>query len=265
MPLIEIAEKTESKILELGAQIAFPLNLSLNEVSAHYTPSSDDQTKAQGLLKVDIGIAIDRYIADSAFSIDLTPNQEFKQMIELNQKALNNILSKLKPGIEIKQIGNTIHETIKDSDFTIIKNLSGHSLGQNQIHAGLTLSNYKNDNQNKLNNIAIAIEPFLTQGIGHVYEGKSSEIYMLEKQGSVRDPDARKLLKFIKETYQTLPFCKRWLEKQDFKKLKFSLATLTRQKILHNFPVLIEKSKKPVSQAEHTALILDNEVIITTR
>ena len=42
MPLLEIAEKIESKIQELGGKPAFPVNLSINEIAAHYTPSHND-------------------------------------------------------------------------------------------------------------------------------------------------------------------------------------------------------------------------------
>lgn len=36
--LLEIAEKIEDKIAELGGRPAFPTNLSKNEIAAHYTP-----------------------------------------------------------------------------------------------------------------------------------------------------------------------------------------------------------------------------------
>ena len=45
MLLLEIAEKIESKILELGGKPAFPCNLSINEIAAHSTPYSNDETK----------------------------------------------------------------------------------------------------------------------------------------------------------------------------------------------------------------------------
>jgi len=112
--------------------------------------------------------------------------------------------------------------------------------------------------------MAIAIEPFLTTGVGEVYESSPSEIYMLQEDRKIRDNDARKILEFIKQNYKTRPFCKRWLEKKSFPKLNFSLSIMTKQGILHNFPVLVEKSKKPVSQAEHTILITD-KVTVTTK
>ncbi len=264
MKLLDIAEKIEGKIAEFGGDLAFPLNLSLNEIAAHYTPCFDDETIAEGLLKIDLGVAIDGYIADCAFSVDLTDG-EFKEMIELNKKALDNALAVLKPGMEIREIGNSIQDVVEGSEFSVIKNLSGHSLGKNRIHAGLTLSNYRNDNKNKIKDIAIAIEPFLTKGEGKVYEGKESEIFMLEADRNVRDSDARNILKFIKEKYSTRPFCKRWLVKEGFKRIDFSLKILTQQGILHNFPVLIEKSKRPVSQEEESILVLDDRVEIITR
>ena len=66
-PLLEIAEKIEAKIVELGGKPAFPVNLSINEVAAHSTPSFNDSSLAYGLLKVYIGVHIDGFVADTAF------------------------------------------------------------------------------------------------------------------------------------------------------------------------------------------------------
>lgn len=263
MPLIEIADRIEGEIVKLGGEPAFPVNLSLNEIAAHYTPSLKDETRAEGLLKIDLGVSVDGFIADTAFSVDLTPEQKFEKMIKLNEKALDSALGAMRVGVKVNEIGKNISEIIRESGFTAIRNLSGHSLGEDDIHAGLTISNYENNNDDELKDIAIAIEPFLTEGVGEVFEGKPSEIYKLQNVASTRDRDARKILEFIIKNYKTRPFCKRWLERK-FSKVTFALAQMTKQGILHNFPVLIEKSRKPVSQAEHTVIIAD-EAIVTTR
>ena len=93
MPLLEIAKKVESKIEELGGEPAFPVNLSIDHIAAHYHPTIDDETKATGLLKVDIGVHINGFIADTAFSIDLTENNEY---ITVGPKTLNEIVTYLK-------------------------------------------------------------------------------------------------------------------------------------------------------------------------
>ena len=263
MLLNDIADKIDKKIEELGGELAFPVNLSLNEIAAHYTPSFDDKTKAEGLLKVDLGVSIDGYIADVAFSLDLTENGEFKEMIELNEAALENALEKLNADSVVGDISDVIQKKVLGSKYSVVKNLSGHSLGRNLIHAGITISNYKNDSKVKLKNMAFAVEPFLTTGVGEVYSGKKGEIFRLNKEQQVRDKDAREVLKFIKENYKTKPFCKRWLEKQGFKKLNFILKLLVTDGILHNYSILVEKSKKPVSQAEHTVIIHDKVEVVT--
>jgi methionyl aminopeptidase len=264
MKLIEIANFVDEKILELGGDFAFPVNLSLNEVAAHYTPSLNDESIAEGLLKVDLGVEINGKIADTAFSLDLTENGEYSEMIKKNEEILREAIENLGYGSKVCVVGKSIGEGLKNSRFNVIQNLSGHSLDDFDVHAGLSVSNYDNENDFELKDIAIAIEPFLTTGVGKVYEGPTGEIFMLQEDKNVRDTNARKLLSFIKEKYKTKPFCKRWLEKEDFNMLGFSLKVLVREGVLHNFPVLIEASKEPVSQQEHSILFVDGKKIVYT-
>ena len=270
MKLIDIAESIDAKIIELGGNFAFPVNLSLNEYAAHYTPASGDETIAEGILKVDIGIAVDGFIADTALSIDLTEDGKFKDMMELNKKVLQAASEVVRPNMEVRDIGNACQDTLdkwnleNDSQFSIISGLCGHSLGKDKIHAGLTISNCRNDNNKILNDMAFAIEPFVTTGIGEIHEGAPGGIYVLKSDTNIRDRDAREVLKFIKETFRTRPFCMRWLEKENFGRLKFILNILVKQGILYEYPILVEKSKAPVSQFENTFVVANDEVKVTT-
>jgi methionyl aminopeptidase len=268
--LLEIAEQIERKIREMGGEPAFPVNLSLNEVAAHYTPSPEDETIAEGILKIDIGISVGGFIADTAISLDLTPDGEFKELIEANKGVLESATLVVRPGMKVMDVGEAIQKSLKkfnednDADFSVIRSLSGHSLAEDTIHAGLTISNYPNENETELNDMAFAIEPFLTTGSGEIYEGKVGEIYGLVSDAQVRDRDAREIIKFIKENYKTRPFCRRWLVDEGFSKVNFVLSTLVKQGVLHNYPVLVEKTKAPVSQMENTFLICGDTVEVTT-
>lgn len=262
MLLLEIAEKIENKIQELGGQPAFPVNTSLNEVAAHYTPITNDETKAQGLVKIDFGVEVDGYIADNAITFDFTENQEHRQMMQENRKILDETLDYLNYESKVCDIGNSISKSLKN--FNVIQNLTGHSLDQYQIHTDPSIPNTENKIPTPLKETAIAIEPFLTTGIGSVIEGPASEIFMLISEKNTRDSESRKILAFIKENYQTKPFCKRWLDKQGFK-TNFALKNLVREGIIHNFPVLIEKTKKPVSQFEETVVFHNGKKIVTTK
>ena len=271
MKLIDIAEAIDEKIFDLGGEPAFPVNLSIDEIAAHFTPEKGCEKIAEGLLKVDFGVSVDGFIADTALSFDLTEDKRHEEMMRLNQEILENITKNVKEGMVVSDVGNAAQDVLdkfnneNDTHYSIIKTLCGHSLDQDNIHAGLTISNYRNDNMSPLDDMAFATEPFVTTGVGDIYEGEGGGIYALQSDGQVRDRDAREILQFIKETFHTLPFCTRWLEDEGFKKIRFSLSTLVKQGILHHYPMLIEKSKAPVSQFENTFLIANGKVVCTTR
>ena len=265
--LLEIAEKIESKILELGGQPAFPVNLSINEIAAHYTPSHNDETLAHGLLKVDFGIHINGWIADTAFSVDLEDSEENKKLIEASEKALEKALALIKekgPETTTGEIGKTVEESIESDGFSPITNLTGHSMEEYDLHAGISIPNISNHQPTKLEKGLYAIEPFTTSGSGRVKDGKPSEIYMLTEAKTPRSPLAREILNYIIEKYQALPFCSRELIKKFGPTATIAIKQLVDNGSFHNFPQLVEVSGKPVAQSEHTVLI-DKEVLVTTK
>lgn len=263
--LLEIAEKIEKKIVELGGEPAFPVNLSINDVAAHYTPSYDDKTKAYGLLKVDFGVHVDGWVADNAISFDLENTEENKNLVQAAEKALQNALAEVKYEMNISNIGKEIQNAIESYKATPIINLSGHSISHYDLHAGVTIPNYDNETSEILEEGIYAIEPFATFGNGKVYDGKPSGIYSLVSERNVRSPIARKILDFVIEKYSTLPFCSRWIVKEFGQGALFGLKQLEDNGNLHHFPQLIEVSHRNVAQAEHTILIEKNKVEVTTK
>ena len=263
-PLLEIAEKIESKISEIGGKPAFPVNLSINEIAAHYTPDHDDKTLAYGLLKVDFGVHIDGWTADNAFSVDLENSEENKKLIEASEQALKKALDITKLSISTDKIGSVIFKTIESHNFSPIINLSGHSMEQYDLHAGITIPNIDDGRDIKLKEGLYAIEPFATPGSGKVRDGKPSGIYELKNEKSPRSSLAREVLQFIKKEYDTLPFCSRWIIKSLGSKALFGLREMEAAGILHQFAQLVEISGNRVSQAEETILIEKDKVIVTT-
>ncbi|MDP2628637.1 MAG: type II methionyl aminopeptidase [Nanoarchaeota archaeon] len=266
--LLDIAEKIESKIIELGGKPAFPVNLSIDNIAAHYTPFPEDKTLAHGLLKVDFGVHIDGWVADNAFSIDLENSEENKKLIRASSDALKNaieLIKKNKSKTTTSQIGKIIEETIESQKFSPIINLSGHSMEEYDLHAGITIPNIDDKKEIELKKGIYAIEPFASTGVGKVHDGKPSGIYSLVNEKTPRSQTAREILEFIQEEYQTLPFCSRWIVKKFNSRGLIGLRQLEENGNLHNYPELVESSDAKVSQAENTILIDDkNEVIVTT-
>jgi methionyl aminopeptidase len=71
--ILEMVEETEAMVTDEGAILAFPLNVSLNEAAAHDTamPGDERMFAAGDLVKVDLGVQVDGYIADTALTVDL--------------------------------------------------------------------------------------------------------------------------------------------------------------------------------------------------
>jgi methionyl aminopeptidase len=254
---LEVTEKIEAKIIELGGGIAFPAQMSINNIAAHYTAlmNKDIEFKEGDLVKLDLGAHINGAIGDTAVSVDLGDNSK---LIKASENALKSALEIVKPGIEIRELGKAIHAEITSLGFAPIKNLGGHGLEKYQIHTSPTIPNYDNGDSTKLEKgQVIAIEPFASTGSGLVGEGNPSEIFQLMNPKNIRNQNARLLLKHISEEYKTLPFAKRQLLGK-FNKLQVAtgLIALKREGILHEYGTLPERMKESmVSQTEHTIIV----------
>ncbi|MGA2130531.1 MAG: type II methionyl aminopeptidase [Candidatus Pacearchaeota archaeon] len=264
VPLLEIAEKIEAKIESLGGKPAFPTNLSINEVAAHYTPGHDDKTLAHGLIKVDFGVHFDGFTADNSISFDLENSEENKKLISAAEEALKKAIEIVKVGVSANKIGKVIQDTIESKGFTPIINLSGHSMEQYELHAGVTIPNIDDGRGVILKEGLYAIEPFTTAGSGKVRDGRHSGIYNLQNTKKPRSQTAREILDFIEKEYNTLPFCSRWIVKKFGPKALFALNELELNGNLHQYDQLVEISGKPVGQAEHTILVEKDKVTVTT-
>ncbi len=260
---LELSEKIESKIREMGAELAFPANISVNDVAAHYCASEKDTNtlKEGDLLKLDIGVHIDGYIVDSAISISIKTKTHDK-LIKSAREALDNAIKMVKPGVYVSDIGEVIESTIKKHGFKSIRNLSGHGIEQYNVHAGYNIPNYKSGGKFKLEKgMVIAIEPFATDGRGLVTEGKSSGIYELAEKKQVRM--YRDVLNHILSNYQTLPFSEREISKKFGRtKTKLAISSFVRSGILHDHKILNEKPGSKVAQFEHTIIVDDKPIVL---
>jgi len=262
--LLSFAKEIEELIHNEGCGSAFPINLSINEEAAHFTPTHNDtyELKKEDLLKVDIGVHSDGYICDGAISINL--DNTYSKQIEANELALANAISVAEYGKPIDGVGTQIEETLKEKGFNPIYNLGGHGLDQWDIHSHPSLPNHGGSSNAKLEEGAIAIEPFASTGEGYVNESPQVEIFSLNVGKNVRNPHARKLMLIAKE-FQKLPFAERWLReksKMDEFQISVGLKELMKADVFKTYPGLKEKSGVMVSQVEKSLLILEDKTII---
>jgi len=264
--LLDAANKIEEFIIKKGAIPAFPVSLAKNEIAAHYTPLPEEKTtfNSGDIVKIDLGVCINGYIADTAITTEIKTDNN-KELIKSSREALNEAIKIVQIGTELGQIGKVIEETISSFGFKSIKNLSGHGVGDYEVHKKPTIPNYDNKIKEKLEKGQfITIEPFATTGSGFVKEGKPSSIYALQRKGSMRNPISKRILEFIEQEYKILPFSKRQLtNKFPLPQVNMALKELEKNNIIKEYSQLPEKTNGLVSQHEHTLLIDDKVIIIT--
>ncbi len=263
----EIAVTIESYIEKLGGKPAFPVNIGINYVAAHYTPLYNDPLiiPDQGVVKIDLGVHVDGYIADTAISIALSP--AYEGLVEAARTALENALKVIHPGIRAVEIGRVIETSIKSYGFNPIKNLSGHGIDRYIIHSGVIIPNYGDIlARHRLIEGVYAIEPFATNGSGFVRELDITTIYALKQARTKLKNNISKLYEKIYKDRLTLPFTLRWYvtSVEEYHIYLELLRYLEKEKLLVKYPVLVEKTNGYVSQFEHTIIITGRDIIVTT-
>jgi methionyl aminopeptidase len=266
---LKVVNFIESYIRENGAKPAFPVNVSINNVAAHFTPRDDDKSifKSGDLVKIDVGAQIDGYIADTAITVEIETNK-YESLIKASEEALNDAIKAMKPDISLGKIGSIIQDKITSYNFKPIENLTGHSMNQYSLHSGLSVPNVKTKSHERKPKIGdvIAIEPFATTGYGRVVSNSGSNIYMISKGLRIRgfrDNRTKMHIKKLKQLFNTLPFSQKWCN-VFIGNFDIVLHRLSNNGLLHHYPQLIEQNNGMVSQKEHTVIITKDGCEVTT-
>lgn len=259
--LLDIAQSIENEIRKRGGEPAFPVNLSLNDIAAHYTPVRNDPIvlKEEDILKIDLGVHVDGYVCDTAFTVFFS--DAHKDLAKASDTALNEAVKICKPGVKINEISAVIEESITSFGFRPIANLTGHGLERFGLHEQPQIPNVENDDDRELDeDMVVAIEPFATTGQGLVKDSGNAMIFSLLRKLSVRSIEARKIIEFS-ESLNNLPFAERWIPIDSSIKIRLAMRELVGRGILHEYPPLREIENGLVSQAEHTVIIKDTPIV----
>jgi len=257
-----ICDTLEQEIMRQGGKPAFPVNISINQIAAHYTSPIDDDllVPERAIVKIDLGAHIDGYISDHARTFLVGGTKTYQQLRRVAELALEKAIEVIKPGIRPSDIGEVIENTITKEGLTPITDLTGHVIKRWKLHAGISIPNFKA----KMDFFApklkegdiLAIEPFVTTANGSREVKDQNYTYIFSQNGSkAKSEDAKKLLEKI-NSFKGLPFAIRWLEGLlPETRLFEALKELISYKTLTRYPILLSKNNTPVAQAEHTIMI----------
>ena len=267
-PILTVCEELEKAITDRGGKPAFPVNVGINEVAAHYTSPFDDSSviPSRSIVKIDFGAHIDGFIADSAITISF--NSEYYPMVSSAEQALKEAIENMRPGVRISEIGGIIQRAISKRGFKPISNLTGHKVERYVLHTGKSIPNVPDINGARIAvDEVFAVEPFVTvsTGEGRVESLDRGHIFRFNKEKGVKTQRAKEILRLIREEYSSLPFALRWLRRR-FQGIDLDpvFKELVSSRCVVSYPVLVEASSKPVAQAEHTVVITEKGCEVLT-
>ncbi|NVM53370.1 MAG: type II methionyl aminopeptidase [Candidatus Helarchaeota archaeon] len=268
--LIDITEFIEDEMIRTkGYSLAFPLNIGINEITAHYACPIGDTTTVPnvGLVKLDVGVQIDGFTTDMAISVQVGTDK-FQPLIDAAEAGLETAINTIEAGVKIGAVGIAVEKTIRSFGVQPISNLSGHQMKQYQLHAGISVPSIgikdpSNAYRFKSGDI-FALEPFATpsSAAGYVINGEDEYIHSLIKRKVKNMPaQVMRLINRIWGKQRQLPFSFRWYDQIP----KPTLNRLVSQNVIHGYSVLIEASANPVAQAEKTVVVLEDGCEVITK
>ncbi len=263
VPYFDVVKAVEEHIRKKGAFPAFPVNVSVNNVGAHYTPYPGDGKifKPTDVVKIDVGCHVDGYIADTALTVEVETDMH-KQMISAAENALKAAIELVRPDVKVRDIGAVIEKTINDHGFKPISNLTGHRLERYVLHSGLSIPNVRSGRRKLEEGMVVAIEPFATNGAGRVENGQNGEIYILRRRRRLNKDDDD-FYQWLNKHFNTLPFASYWCHPYSDDYIK-KLMQLERRGAVMSYPLLIEENNGIVTQREHTVLVTKKGAKILT-
>lgn len=150
----------------------FPATLctSLNEQVVHAIPN-DTLLKDGDMLTIDCGIYHKGFHVDSAITLFIgNVDEKVKEFSFVVKKALNEAISKIKPGVYLNIIGETIQKIVEDRHgYSVVKELTGHGIGRN-LHEDPFIINYIDGSKGEIlkQGMTLAIEPIVAMGSGEI-------------------------------------------------------------------------------------------------
>lgn len=256
--VLKVCEELEREIVKLGAIPAFPVNISINNIAAHYTSPIGDTSviPKDSIVKVDVGAHINGYIVDAAVTINFSPM--YNGLVNASKEALKDVSRVLRGGLNIGRLGSLIERRVREYGAKPIKNLTGHLIDRYNLHAGKIIPNISTRTRETIKvGEVYAIEPFATDGEGYVIETSSIFIFRLSRYRRIKGPsEILSFMKLIRDKFDRLPFSERWLSSTySIYTIRKNIKELLKRRILEAYPVLVERKNGSVSQFEDTFII----------
>jgi methionyl aminopeptidase len=135
------------------------------------------------LLSVDVGVTLDGFVADSAYTFSVgTISDETQRLLDVGQAALEAGISEARPGNHVGDISAAVQRTVEEAGFSVVKSLVGHGVGRS-MHEEPQIPNWGEPGRGPLleSGMTLAIEPMINAG--------SAEVFVADDRWSISTDD----------------------------------------------------------------------------
>ncbi len=144
--------------------------ISVSPVIAHGIPDAHVLREGE-LIHIDVSAELDGYYADTGASMIVAKrDRNLEKLLDATKATLNKALNAAKAGHPLSGIGRTVEHEAGRRGFNVIYNLTGHGIGRKLHENPQEILNFYNPADKRIlsEGLVLAIEPFLTTGIGRV-------------------------------------------------------------------------------------------------
>ena len=148
--------------------------ISVSPVIAHGIP--DEHVLDEGeLIHIDVSAELDGYYADTGASLIVSKRERnLEKLLDATRTTLAKALRVARAGNLLNGIGRTVETEARKRGYNVISDLTGHGIGRGLHESPKEVLNFYNPNDKRVLNdgLVLAIEPFLTTGIGRTVQQK---------------------------------------------------------------------------------------------
>jgi methionyl aminopeptidase len=144
--------------------------ISPNSVVVHGIPGGYEVQEGD-LVTIDVGVTLDGYIADSAYTFGVGEiDAESQRLLEVGQDALAAGISEAQVGNRVGDISHAVQTVVEGAGFSVVRSLVGHGVGRH-YHEDPHIPNFGEPGRGPRlsDGMTIAIEPMITAGGSEIF------------------------------------------------------------------------------------------------
>jgi len=272
-----ITEKTNNvfkKEKEMTKGIGFPTCISVNNIICHFSPllSEADMTLSTGnLVKIDLGVHIDGFIACVAHSIVIGASKDNKitgrkaDVLLAAYYAAEITQRLVKAGNNNNQVTEIIQRVANEFNCNSVEGMLSHQIQQNVIDGEKTIIQNPNEAQRKDHkkcefeqHEVYVIDILISTGEGKSkeHETRTTVYKRTDMAYALKMKASRAFYSEVCNKFTMMPFTLRAFE--DEKKAKLGVAECANHELITPYSVLYEKDGEYVAQFKFTVLLMPN-------